>query len=511
MLNESTQFTPFFGSRKWIPVLVLGMLIAVALGIRLYKLYNPPLDFHPTRQLQSMIKARGMYYQQVKIQPEWKRQFGINVGKGMPTEEPEIVENLAAVAYRIAGGDLLWLPRLFSILFWLIGGFWLYLLLREMVNVDGALIGTAFYLFVPYGGIASRSFQPDPLNVLLIILALWGIVRWIKNPNWKWAVTAGLLAGIAIYSKVTAGFFIAGGFGGIILGSMGIKRAVRNPKTWLIVALSILPVLVYHLFGFYIFNFLGRMTSLRIFPKLLLDMFFYQSWANKIDLVVGIGALILALLGTFLYSSLKGKAFMIGLWASYLIYGAVFAYYFQSHDYYHLPLIPIVAIGMAPLAEVVMKRLQETWQGPKWLKYGIVLAIFVFGIGFNVREVQNTLRRVDYRPSISKMDKIGAALNHDGSKTIAITQDYGMRLQYWAFVTTDYWFSAGDFKMRELAGQRIDVDEMFKEKTEGKDYFLVTDFTELDRQPHVKKMLQDQYPIIQRGDGFMIYDLRNRK
>ena len=41
----------------------LDFLFGIALAIRLYDLTDLPLDFHPTRQLVSIIKARGIYYQ----------------------------------------------------------------------------------------------------------------------------------------------------------------------------------------------------------------------------------------------------------------------------------------------------------------------------------------------------------------------------------------------------------------------------------------------------------------
>jgi len=43
--------------------------------------------------------------------------------------------------------------------------------------------------------------------------------------------------------------------------------------------------------------------------------------------------------------------------------------------------------------------------------------------------------------------------------------------------------STFDFSVRELAGQEFDMLSLFEEKTQGKDYFLVTQLSELDNQP----------------------------
>jgi len=40
-----------------------------------------------------------------------------------------------------------------------------------------------------------------------------------------------------------------------------------------------------------------------------------------------------------------------------------------------------------------------------------------------------------------------------------------------------------------------------------KDYFLVTAFNQLDKQPDLEKIL-DGYPIAAQGDGYALYKLR---
>ncbi|HEX5942068.1 MAG TPA: hypothetical protein VFY66_07310, partial [Anaerolineales bacterium] len=54
--------TSFFSSRA-ARTLALVIIFGAALAIRLYDLTDLPLDFHPTRQLVSFIKTRGLYYQ----------------------------------------------------------------------------------------------------------------------------------------------------------------------------------------------------------------------------------------------------------------------------------------------------------------------------------------------------------------------------------------------------------------------------------------------------------------
>lgn len=235
-----------FIARRWMPAVML-IIFGLGLAIRLYDLTDLPLDFHPTRQLISAIKARGMYYQGRTDVAEAQRRFAVQQWKGRAEIEPEIVERLAAVTYRFTG-EQMWLGRIYSSLFWLVGGYFLYLLLGRFASPDGALLGTAFYLFLPYGVIASRSFQPDPLMVMLTIAYWWAVYRWSETlepesrasrtrkssrssrlrgkDSLNWAIVAGLLGGLAILVKFSAAFFVIGGGLGAVLGRTSMRKAL---------------------------------------------------------------------------------------------------------------------------------------------------------------------------------------------------------------------------------------------------------------------------------------------
>ncbi len=68
---------------------------------------------------------------------------------------------------------------MYSSLFWLIGGIFLFLLACDFVSFDGAFVSTAYYLLFPYAILGSRSFQPDPLMIMLIVAFWWAFSRWM--------------------------------------------------------------------------------------------------------------------------------------------------------------------------------------------------------------------------------------------------------------------------------------------------------------------------------------------
>src|SRR5512133_3909129 len=99
----------FFHSR-FSQIAALILLLGLGLGIRLYDLTDLPLDFHPTRQLLSALKARGMYYETLTDVPAEQRSFAIQQWKFRAAIEPEVIERLTAFTYQFTG-EQLWVAR----------------------------------------------------------------------------------------------------------------------------------------------------------------------------------------------------------------------------------------------------------------------------------------------------------------------------------------------------------------------------------------------------------------
>ncbi len=230
----------------------LALVFALGLGVRLFDLTDAPLDFHPTRQFHSALMARGMYLQNLPGAPDWQREIAVRQWQAEGKIELPVMERLSALTYRLLGAEELWVPRLYALLFWMIGGIGLFLLAKELAGPAGGVAAAAFYLLAPYGIIASRAFQPDPLMTALIVFALWAILRWQQRRTWAWAVTAGLLGGLAILVKAVAVFFVAGAWIGTILAGVGLLRALRDRKLWLAALLTVLPQAIYTLYGLFV-------------------------------------------------------------------------------------------------------------------------------------------------------------------------------------------------------------------------------------------------------------------
>src|SRR5512140_120756 len=199
--------------RPWLWKTILAVALLAGFGLRMINLKDPPLDFAGTRQLFSALKARGIYYQYVTNVPEATRRLAISLGD-VGIVEPPVLENIVGQTYRLTG-EHLWIGRIYSSFFWVIAGLALFLLIREFASTSAAMIGTLFYLFVPFGVIASRAFMPDPLMVCLIIFSLWALFRWQNTSSWKWAIAFGILSGATLFVKNLSVFIVVGGFAGV--------------------------------------------------------------------------------------------------------------------------------------------------------------------------------------------------------------------------------------------------------------------------------------------------------
>lgn len=486
--------------------LAVILLFLCGLAIRLYDLTDLPLDFHPTRQLVSALKARGMYYQGRTDIPDWQREFAIQQWRTKAEIEPAIVERLAAFTWRFTG-EQLWVGRLYSSLFWLAGGFFLYRLALRFSGTAGALLALACYLCLPYAVIASRSFQPDPLMVMLILAFWWALERWGRLPeSLVWAAFAGLLGGLAILVKFSAAFFVIGGGLGMLLGRGLFPGALRKPPLWTMIVLGALPGLAYLVYGVFIADFLGRQFGGRFIPSLLVSPSYYLNWMAALDHVFGLVLIALALAGLFLFRERPARLFMTSLWAAYLFYGLYFDYHIWSHDYYNLPLIPIAALSLAPLGDALAAQVGAAVTGSslKRLAALTLAAAALFGVLWSTR---TGLKSVDYRPEAAMWAEVGSLLGPD-ARVAALTQDYGSRLAYWGWLDAAAWPVAGDLRYHgDLLGARQDFEEQFTSLALKRDFFLVTLPEELQLQPLLDQRLAD-YPIYEQGEGYVIYDLR---
>lgn len=505
--TKSTETILFLPKKKYTIIILLILFLLAGIGIRLIDFTDLPLDFATTRQFHSLIMTRGIYYSMdtpdTLSMPQDLRNFGLNAAKAEPVIEPPIIENLVAFTYRIIGHEYILVGRIYSILFWVLGGIPIFLLSRRIMSINGAFAAMAFYEVVPFGVYASRSFQPESMMIMFLLWALYFQIRWSQNDNLKNAILAGLFTGIAVLIKGPMVYFAGLPFAGIIL-QKGFKFWIKNGRVYLMAALAITPALVYNVISATVGGNAGAIFGARFFPQLYTQVRWYLEWLKTIKAVVGQIPLVIGLLAFFLISAKQTKTFFGCLWLGYLLYGFTFAYHIYTHTYYQLPLFVILAIGFGVGISLVFEKLEEN--NPKWLGRVLIMLIFLFSIGLCAQRIRGSLIASDYRNEAKYWSALGDKVGHNVS-VVALTHDYGYRISYWGFVGPSLWPTTADRNIKDLVGATDPAFlQLFKELTTGKDVFLVTLTNEFDAQTDLKEHLLTNYPY-QKGDGYYIFDL----
>jgi 4-amino-4-deoxy-L-arabinose transferase-like glycosyltransferase len=490
-------------------MIALIALMAGGIGLRLINLTNPPLDFHADRQLRGAIIARGMYYQMLDNVDTTQQQIAIKLWKNLVEYEPPILERIVAITYYLTGGEHLWIARLYTTLFWVIGGITLYALTSRLTSRGAALFSLAFYLFSPFSVTASRSFQPDPFMVMWIILAMYCLYRWAEEQSWKWAVLTAVCVGIAAVVKIFAAVMLAPALCIVVLNTNKGKKFLQNKQVWLMAAICIMIPASY-----YLLSIGARSASFFSFWTvsywyLILKLRFYLSWLDTAGSVIGKSTIFFSLAGGLLLSS-KGRQLAAGLWLGYGIYGLLVPYQISTHDYYSLALIPLAALSLAPVWDLIYKQICQQKRVWQVLFAGIVIVY----LGFQSLLIRNALVSSDMHNEIKGWEQMGAEMPRDGS-IIALTHDYGLRIAYYGMIEVATWPYTGDFQllaMRESnqgnsQNQEGEFKQYFASMIRGHRYFLVTQFGELKAQPLLKAMLYDHYPIARQGGGYVLFDL----
>lgn len=504
---HSESKTPFLdqlaGKHRWLLPALLLALLALGLGIRLYDLTDPPMDFNPTRQLRGAIMARGYYYEMLPEAEPTQRDLAVSMARRMVEFEPPILEWLMAGVYLLLGAEHFWVARIVNSLIWLAGGWTLYRLAVRYVSAEAALVALGFYLFLPFSVYASRSFQPDPLMTVLTILVVYCAVRWTEEPAWKWVLLTGLCGGLAALVKVVAAYFIGGVMLALVLGTLGLWKALKDKQVWAMLALMVAPGTVYYLgvLGERSSNYYSNWgTSLL---SLIAQPVFYFQWLDRLDDLVSPVLLFAALLGVLL-SQPRLRLALIGWWAGYFIYGLTLPRHIITHDYYSIQLIPLVAFSLLPLAEALFQAALR--QGKLW--QAGVLGLLVFAMVFSLWTARSRLLGEDFRAEAQYWQALGEKLPAN-TNVIGLTQHYGHPLAYFGWRRVDLWPVTQQLRVAEIRGTIKDFDELFRARTKNNQLFLVTSSNQLAQQKLLKETLAD-YPLYLEGGGYTVYDLREK-
>jgi len=526
-----------FGRRPLVRLGIIGLLFVAAFTIRLYRIGQPLMDFHPTRQYRTAILARVYCYQGAESIPQWKKELLAAYKNRIPLLEPPIGEIVTAGLWRIAGAEYLWLPRITSCVYWLVGGIFLYLIACRLISPYAAFFSILFYLFWPYNLFIGRSIQPEAMLVMLYLLSIFLMLRYYDRPTMTGLIVAALGASCAILIKPYIIFPIYAAFISIGIFKQGLTGFVTSPKSMSFVIVSLLPGGLYYGHSFLSSEYLGRRSGMQFVPALLLTGRFWKGWLTMIGHTTGILAFIAAIIGAFLCRKGLTRVFLVGLWAGYIVSGLVFNYAIHTHDYYQVPMIPIVSIGLGPVGVALTNRLRRL--SAAWCYglagVGILLLVLVGGMALKIRPDQffsmdprlkdnldivcsfigvnpHTAKRInaDFASEAKAAAEIGEIVKHS-TKTMLLAGNHARAMMYHGWFSSVPWPSKYDlYDDKRMGGRQIAAMERFNNKYArwSPRYFIVADLEDFDRQKDLKDHLTDKFGVIAESDKYLIFDLK---
>jgi 4-amino-4-deoxy-L-arabinose transferase-like glycosyltransferase len=513
-------------------------IFALALAVRLYHLTQPPLDFHPARQYRGAQVARGFYMPGNGRFPLWEQQLAALDQFQGGLLEPPVLDFIAAQAFKLVGGEKLWVPRLMSIFFWLIAAGFLYLLASRLATPAAAFLSLLFFLFLPYGILASRSFQPEPLMILLMVAALFFIIRYFENPARRGLLAAAAaFAAAALFIKPTCVFILFTVFGALLLHRRGLKKALADPAPYIFVIVSLLPAAAYYIWGFLSHPSLHEQAQDSFIPILLLKPVYWTGWLRNIGRVIGILPFLLALYGLRYFPRGSPRTFVCAAFLGYFIYGLAFNYHIHTHDYYTLQLVPLAALALGPVGVAFAQSAARCWSRPVLrLAVSVALLLLVGGAfalartglksaspalkdalkdsGLLVGLSEKVFMFVDpayyhFDQQLADQKAIGD-ITHHSLKTIYLDSDF-VSILYNAEIYGDPWPSGGVLSVEKLKNlPPISAEDRFNRdfKSKNPDYFVISDVGEYLAQPDLVQFLKSHYPVIASQDRrYLIYQL----
>jgi len=494
------------GSR-W-TVALLGLLLVAAAAVRSQGLGDPLVSFHPLRHYRSALIARSCYYEATPSTPAWAVAIARANRDIQQAAEPPLMEWLACAAYRIGGRENLIIPKALSIVWWCAGAIAVFLLARRLVSPDAALVAAALHLFLPYAIVATRTFQPDSLMAACVLYAVLALVGWHDRPTPRRLVAAALLTGLALLVKPMSVFLVMPA-----AWAIGRARTPRPPlgadrHFWLLLGLALIPAGLYYGSSVAFGSLARDQFQTRFVPSLLASRFFWAGCLKQAHHVFGWAALAAAAVGTVTAEQPLLRRLLRAIWIGYAAFAVAFTYHVPTHDYYHLPFVPMAALAAAAAFDVVVRRVRL--QPRTVLAATAILCAAIAWRGS--RLALPHLHVANAAAIVADYERIGQVTGHDG-RVVFLDLEYGYPLMYHAEIAGDAWPGVDDLEAERLDGRRMrPAAQRFDQDYAGMQprYFVVTDFDSLEAETELARLLAASATAIDETRRHRVYRFTGR-
>lgn len=482
-----TKFVQFSTTRKF-EYTVLSMILIFGFLVRTYKINNPVADWHSWRQADTASVTRTYISQGINLlYPRYHDISSIQTGK-LNLKGYRMVEFpfFNAAAALLSGTSQIFTmevwSRLITIFCAITSGYVLYLIGKRFLGTWGGLLSAFFYLFIPFNIYFTRVILPDPMGVMFGIISLWCFANFFDNKGDFFLYLSGIFFAAMMLIKPYFGFYI---FPMIYLAikKYGVKKIFvdRNVlfRALAFLTISLLPFVIWRTWisrfpegiPFYTWAFNG--DNIRFKPS-----YWYWIFGERLGhLILGSLGLIPFVFGVF-NTKIKNLFIHLFLFGA-LSYVVIIATANVMHDYYQIPIIPVIALTLS--AGTVFMWVQEIFN--KWL----VRITLILSIGVMLITGWNQIVG-DYNVNHPEILEAGAEVDKITPKDALVVTPYDGDTAF-LYATKRWGWPALDNS----------IDNIIKE---GASYYVSVNLGSTDT-----KMIASRFKTVEKSDKFIIIDL----
>lgn len=374
--------------------IILILLLILGFGVRLYKINSPLADWHSWRQADTSAVSRNfLKYGYDLLHPRFDDLSNVASGKdnplGLRFVEFPVYNVFHAFLFQILSNffNFETVGRLTTILSSLIGGIFLYLIVKEILNEWLGILSLVFWMFLPFNIFYSRVILPEQTMIMFGLGSIYFLLKWkefvLKNKKGGFFFLLGLLMSVlAILTKPYILF--------LLIPSWLVIFEKKHFGWFLIFAfLSLLPFGFWRLWmkqfpeGIPANQWLFNLGGIRFRPAWWRWLF-----AERLaKLILGYWGVVFFGLGlVFLFKKFKEEVLFYGWLGGIFTYLSVFARGNVQHDYYQVVAMPVICVFLAKGVWFLISNPKRVFN--KF--FGFLLLVFglVFMFGFSWYEVR---------------------------------------------------------------------------------------------------------------------------
>ena len=339
------------------PAVVVGLLIALGIVARLYRIDGPPFGYHWIRQYDTAALVRNFY--EGAMNPWYPQVDWRGDSPGYVESELPAYTYLVALLYRLVGVQE-WVGRAVNVGLYALSAALLFRLAARLLGEPAAVLAVFFYTVVPLSVFFTRTLQGDALMCLGSLTAVFFFLRWTDQSRLSDLVLSGLGASLAIAIKPFTAYLA------LPLGYLAYRRfgwrGLGKGALWLYALGVCAPPVVWYRHAFHLWEQYGN-TLFRGYARLDMPAVTDPFWRDYAKVVLERVVWVLAtpaglalLVVGFLARPRDGNR-VLHWWVAGLAVSMILmneAHY--DHDYYQLPLVFAVSIWMAQGATLLVER-----------------------------------------------------------------------------------------------------------------------------------------------------------